>query len=156
MKKLIRISLFVGFLFYIIFLILILFYRSNRGADIGIREYLYFHGNLVPFHTVVSYIKSFMEGKINSNLVYRNIFGNLFLFAPLSMFMYVFFKKTKAFLKNAVLVFSCVLFAEVFQMIFRVGSFDVDDIILNMLGAFIGFSVMKIKCIDSLVRSVYN
>jgi glycopeptide antibiotics resistance protein len=97
-----------------------------------------------------------MEGKINSNLVYRNIFGNLFLFAPLSMFMFVFFKKTKAFLKNAALVFSCVLFAEVFQMIFRVGSFDVDDIILNMLGSFIGFSVMKIKCIDSLVRSIYN
>ena len=156
MKKLLQILLVTVFLFYIAFLILILFYRSNRGADVGIREYLYFYSNLVPFHTIVSYIKSFMEGKINSNLVYRNIFGNLFLFAPLSMFMCVFFKKTKVFLKNAIFIFLCVLFAEFFQMIFRVGSFDVDDIILNMLGAFVGFSVMKIKYIDSLVRSIYN
>ena len=77
MKKLLQISLVTVFLFYIAFLILILFYRSNRGADVGIREYLYFHSNLVPFHTIVSYIKSFVEGKINSNLVFRNIFSKL-------------------------------------------------------------------------------
>jgi glycopeptide antibiotics resistance protein len=39
--------------------------------------------------------------------------------------------------------FSLSLLIEVIQMIFRVGSFDVDDILLNTLGGFLGFMLLR-------------
>ncbi|MGE7768289.1 VanZ family protein [Peribacillus sp. NPDC096540] len=43
---------------------------------------------------------------------------------------------------------------EVIQIVIRRGSFDIDDFILNMLGALIGFGLSKMKFVQKLLK--YN
>lgn len=43
---------------------------------------------------------------------------------------------------------------EILQLFTRVGSFDIDDFILNMFGAVIGFAVWKTKIVQTIQRSL--
>ncbi|WP_369693613.1 VanZ family protein [Lentibacillus sp. CBA3610] len=43
-------------------------------------------------------------------------------------------------------------FIEVIQIVTRRGSFDIDDFILNILGALIGFGIWKTKFVQKLLR----
>jgi glycopeptide antibiotics resistance protein len=89
--------------------------------------------NLVPFKTIFGYIKSIDAG-FNKRIVYDNIIGNLILFMPLGFYLPMFFKsmrKTNIFLPF-IIVF--LLGVECLQLLTTVGSFDVDDLILNFLG----------------------
>jgi glycopeptide antibiotics resistance protein len=41
---------------------------------------------------------------------------------------------------------------EVVQLVTRRGSFDIDDFILNMVGALIGFGIWKTKVVQKLLN----
>ena len=53
------------------------------------------------------------------------------------------------------MVFVLIFVCECIQLILRVGAFDVDDFILNILGAAIAYGVWKIKPVNSLLRKLY-
>jgi len=65
--------------------------------------------------------------------VFLNLLGNVVGFIPFGMLLPMLFPK----MKNAILVLICTfllsLCFEVFQLIFMVGCFDVDDLLLNTL-----------------------
>ncbi|MEI3265755.1 MAG: VanZ family protein [Frisingicoccus sp.] len=50
-------------------------------------------------------------------------------------------RKNRNFFRVVGMTFLLSLFIECIQLIFRVGSFDVDDLILNTLGGLIGYVI---------------
>ncbi|MDR1062247.1 MAG: VanZ family protein [Clostridiales bacterium] len=89
--------------------------------------------NLAPFKT----IRHYMQSPSRAGLV--NNAGNVIVFAPLGFFL-------RRFSRGRAPAFFCVLapalaslLFESLQLLWRVGSFDVDDIILNALGSAAGY-----------------
>ena len=88
--------------------------------------------NYIPFKEILRY-------DIGSKLFYKNIFGNMLLFVPYGIFIakYLNLKEPRILL---IISFITSLSIEVIQ--FLIGRvFDVDDIILNVVGSFLGFLI---------------
>lgn len=86
--------------------------------------------NLIPFTEITRY-------EVGSKLFMYNVIGNIVIFIPFGYFVSGYIKASKVSHILAVSVISS-LTVEVVQL--QIGrSFDVDDIILNVCGAIIGF-----------------
>ncbi|MCI8370813.1 MAG: VanZ family protein [Lachnospiraceae bacterium] len=119
-------------LLFILYMILFLFAVLIMDRSIK-DEYQY---NLVLFDEIKRY---FRYRELVGNWIFlRNILGNVVGFIPLGMFWPYVFPK----MKNPVLVtlvcFECSLVIEVIQLTFKIGSFDVDDLLLNTVGGILG------------------
>jgi glycopeptide antibiotics resistance protein len=103
---------------------------------LGRRKDAYSYGiNLVPLlNTLREYKFIAAIGRFN---YFSNIFGNILLFIPFPIILKTVFRVTRLLY---LLSFSILLsfMIELFQYIFRVGVADIDDIILNTVGAFVG------------------
>ena len=77
-----------------------------------------------------------------------NILGNIILLAPLAFIMPIISKKFRSLKSVVILCFCTSCFIEFLQFlslfIGNLRSIDIDDVILNTLGAFIGFGAFKI------------
>ncbi len=115
-----------------------LFFAESMGRTVHSVGYRY---NLVPFKE----IKRFVVWAMNSDAGFRsmiiNIFGNIFFFTPLGFFVPALCKMKNKGLWTFVIALISTLSVETIQLITKIGSFDVDDIILNTLGAVIGFYI---------------
>lgn len=153
------------FIIYCILLICILFlnneYRTNRTMQFSFdklfsEEHLEIN-NIVPFGTLSSYIDKMINHRINTNIVLVNVVVNLVLFAPMGFFVPMLFKEkiknTKQFL---LLILGITVSIEVLQFFTFSGTFDVDDIILNTIGAVIIYLLMKTKTIKTIVNKVFD
>ena len=69
---------------------------------------------------------------------FLNLAGNVIGFLPFGFIVPVMHKKMESFWKVSLLGFMFSLCVETIQLITKVGCFDVDDLILNTLGAMIG------------------
>ncbi len=135
-KKL-RILGVILFVVYILFLLYFLIFSDWYGRDAVMEN---FHYNLKPFRE----IKRFWEyrGQLGIWSVI-NILGNIFIFVPLGFFEPIASKK-RSFLGTVVDGFLLSLIVEIFQLISKVGRFDVDDLMLNTLGVVIGYIVFLV------------
>lgn len=89
--------------------------------------------NFVPFFTISGY---FSRG--NAQLFLINILGNLGVFAPLGFFPPLLWKRWRKWYKTTLLGMGISVFIECLQ-VFTLRSVDVDDVILNTLGALAGY-----------------
>ena len=87
--------------------------------------------NLIPFKTI--YGMFFYQ---DADMVLINVIGNLVVFMPIEYFLIELFKINK-FRKNIKVSFFIIFIFELIQLIFKAGVFDVDDIILCLLGMMI-------------------
>lgn len=122
------------FFIYLLVLIYFLFFSDRYGRTAGTGEYRY---NLVPFHEIKRYI--LYADMFTAEQLAVNILGNAGAFLPFGFFVPITLEGYKSFLKVTFIsmVFSACV--ESVQLITRVGSFDVDDIILNTVGGALGF-----------------
>ncbi|AMQ05428.1 VanZ family protein [Sporosarcina psychrophila] len=153
MKKEIKIVFSISFIFYLLVLVFILFlgFRGYR-YDLPFLEYMKNSSNFVPFKTINTYFQAILDRSINLDIPIKNLFGNFVLFLPMGIYLPFFIKKT-----NKVMVFSISMIVllfiiEVMQLVTRKGSFDVDDFILNMPGALIGFGIWRTKFVQNLLK----
>jgi len=87
--------------------------------------------NFIPFKTILPYL-------LGGSGWFINLVGNIVLFAPIGfLFPYIYRKVTWQ--KSLVLAIASGLVIEVMEVLFHVGIFDIDDIILNGLGVMIGY-----------------
>ncbi len=136
------------FILYIAVLFIILFlYGGRQGNQFGLEVFSKEHldmVNYVPFATIFSFFERIKEGSINVDIVVRNIAANLLMFIPMGMALPVLFedkfnKLWKVFLFVIVLVF----IIEVIQFVTFRGSADIDDLILNTVGAIVGYGITR-------------
>ncbi|MEK4868150.1 VanZ family protein [Niallia sp. FSL W8-1348] len=146
MKKLIKIGLVLSFTFYVFILTILLFFggRSNGWmANLTFLEYMKYSSNFVPFKTISTYINAIFSGNMNLDIPLKNLFGNLLMFLPMGIYLPYFIKRLKRISSFSVTFMIILLVIKITQSISRRGSFDIDDFILNTIGALIGFGVWK-------------
>ncbi len=122
------------FFIYLLILIYFLFFSDRYGRTSGTGYYRY---NLVPFNEIKRYI--LYSDKFTSEQLLVNIMGNIGAFLPFGFFVPITLEGYKSFLKVTFLSLAFSACVESIQLIMRVGSFDVDDIILNTTGGALGF-----------------
>ncbi len=84
--------------------------------------------------------KEITRYKIGSNLFFKNVIGNILLFIPFGLFLSYFYKAKCFFILIVTIIYSSLI--ETFQLLIgRV--FDIDDIILNVIGSLVGYLLYK-------------
>lgn len=89
--------------------------------------------NFKPLHTIKLYIRI-----LPSPIALLNLIGNVVGFVPLGFFPPMLFKKKSWFWRTLSFGLLAILLIESTQLVTGIGEFDVDDILLNMLGVFLG------------------
>jgi glycopeptide antibiotics resistance protein len=95
--------------------------------------------NIVPFESI-----KLMWHSGDYWLILKNVFGNIVLFLPLGFLMPMVLKRMRSFFKTAGIGFLISFTIEIIQYGFAERIFDIDDILLNGLGAVIGYIIFKI------------
>ena len=133
------------FFLYGIVLAEILFVGREAELSVPLREYFVSRANLVPFRTIIRYVKFFLSRMDRESVLLAawNLGGNFLLFMPMGFFLPVLLSSEKAFGRTFGLVFLTVFAAEVLQGVLRVGVPDVDDLVTNMAGACVGMLLSK-------------
>lgn len=126
------------FILYIAFLLYFLIFSDWYGRTGEMSDY---HYNLVPFQE----IQRFWNYRDTLGWIsYANLLGNVIIFIPFGFFMPMASRYRNFFLTTSYSL-GLSLLVEVFQFISRVGSFDVDDIILNTIGGIAGY-ILFVVC----------
>ena len=101
--------------------------------------------NLVPFATVGKYIQLLTAcgDEALARHAAINLAGNVVLFIPLGIFLPSFCKNFRSFLKTALAALGIIVAVEMLQYVTLLGSCDVDDLILNMIGVLIGYPIWR-------------
>ncbi|SIR52469.1 Glycopeptide antibiotics resistance protein [Paenibacillus macquariensis] len=74
-----------------------------------------------------------------------NLVGNIAIFIPFGIFLLLMSRNHKmSFISVFILSLGLSLSLECAQVLFQIGTFDVDDLILNVSGGLIGFVIFKI------------
>ena len=111
--------------------------------------------NLIPFKTIIGYIKDIFTSLLDTSTIFTNLLGNLVCLMPLALFIPMLFKKINN-TKNFLISILCItLGIELIQFITFSGSCDIDDVILNTLGAFIMYKILNIKEIKKLINNIF-
>jgi glycopeptide antibiotics resistance protein len=152
----INLRVFLG-LYLLLFATLTLFdplWGRNSGIVIWNRElfdmYVNNSLNLVPFKTVIRY---FNRGTVSQFAV--NIVGNIVCLMPLGILLPLNFEKQR---KTGIFLLTCVLIVsvvEIIQFATLSGSCDIDDLILNVSGAFIVYFFMKNKEAFGFLKQIF-
>ncbi len=118
-NRMIKLSQIIVFVYYCIFMFnMTIFARYNFS-------YGY---NLVPFKSISNL---FSNGSIYNIII--NFFGNLVIFMPLEYFVIELLNKRK-FVHNLIISSLIIVLIEIIQYVFKIGVFDIDDIILSLFG----------------------
>ncbi len=100
--------------------------------------------NLVPCKTILHYVLNFRS--FNGNVWFFNLFGNVMAFMPLGFLLPFTREKLNKLEKIIIVAVFLSLFIEVMQMLYGVGVFDIDDILLNTLGGVGGYLIKQLIC----------
>ena len=147
LNSILKIIIYIIFFIYLLLLIKILLFKYVNIINLvkkifsnslnGFRSI-----NLIPFKSIFEFVKimftkNFLRG-------FNNIIGNVLIFAPLGYFLPLLFKKFKKLKYTILFSFGISLLFEICQYVLFLGSTDIDDIILNVCGSFVGFLFYKI------------
>lgn len=134
------------FLMYLFLLIYFLFFAESYGRSGG-EEYRY---NVIPFREIRRYL--LYPHLLGPYAVLTNLIGNVVGFLPFGAILPVLKRNMRSFWKILLLSFEFSAMIEVTQLLTRLGSFDVDDIILNTAGGVLGYGVF---CVCNRLRRKY-
>lgn len=135
-KKLIKILFYIYIAFLILFVVLKFDGSFERIISLhnsiienekdGLRNI-----NLIPFRAMSPYLRDITEP-----YAFKNIAANIVAFIPLGFFISS--KNPKNVFKALIICLGVILSIELIQLFFKIGFFDVDDIILNFIGSLLG------------------
>lgn len=142
-----QIFIFIVYLFLLLYLTI--FKRLYYGTVTGIllENYrlsydIYYRNsiNLIPLKTVYIYLFH----PPSENIALTNIYGNIIAFMPLGFLVPSIAKSCRSIRKVLFLSIGTSISIELIQLILRVGSTDIDDVILNTFGGLIGYLIFKL------------
>jgi len=117
---------------YTVFLLYLMFFGMGRFQ---------YDDNIVRFQPVVSTIW-FIKGTVSWFDIVKIVLGNVVMFIPFGFLGWV-FPQLKD-LKSLIIAFvSAIVIVEALQYFSRMGVFDIDDIILNTFGVYLGWKICR-------------
>ncbi|WP_367903411.1 VanZ family protein [Paenibacillus sp. PL2-23] len=127
LRRLIKLCCWILYILYlfVLFKYLVLdrlhFYGGNRSY------------NLIPFDSISQYLNN--KEKYNNNIWFMNLVGNLIMLMPFGVLLPMLYSELRKLRIFIVLLLGINLSIEIGQYMMGLGSFDVDDVILNASGA---------------------
>jgi len=98
--------------------------------------------HVIPFYSKIKYLST-DHSLIELCTFYIDIIGNILMFIPLPF--YVFFILGRTNFRNVIVIaFLTSFLIEFIQFSFHLGVADIDDLLLNTLGAIIGLTTIKL------------
>ena len=130
-----------GVLFTVYFAVLFyfLFFSEKMGRTYSERAY---HYNLVPLKEIMRFIR--YRKVLGTYAVVLNLVGNIIAFMPFGTFLPIYYERCRKLRYTVLYSFELSLVVEILQLVFKVGSLDVDDLILNTIGGLFGFLVYEL------------
>ncbi|CAD0221067.1 VanZ family protein [Chryseobacterium sp. D764] len=118
---------------YTLFLLYLMFLGMGRFQ---------YEENLLTLEPVFSTIK-FIQGPNKMIDIVMIVLGNIIMFIPFGFLGWIFpdLKKLKPLIFSFI---SCIVIVEALQYFTRMGIFEVDDIILNTFGVYLGWEFCRI------------
>lgn len=163
-KNILKINLIIYFLIYTITIFSLTLFDEIYGRQ-GLviidwdrdllNNYINTSFNIVPFKTVKLFYNGYINGFVNYKDFYINIIGNLFAFMPYGMFLPLIFKRMNKYYKFLITMIIIIISIELLQFLTMSGSCDIDDLILNLLGASIVYFITRIKCINKIIHKIF-
>lgn len=126
----------ICFIIYMIILVYFLLLSDGFGRIEGYSEY---HWNLRPFREIVRFVR--YHDAMPFHFVVVNLLGNVAAFMPFGALIRWVLDRRVRWFQAVGYTFLFSLSVELLQLVARVGVFDVDDLILNTFGGFLGFLV---------------
>lgn len=131
---------------YAAIMIYLLFFREINHAGIPYALKLQQRINLVPFSTITRFVRGLHQfnrpAVVRSSVV--NLFGNIALFLPLGIFPPLLWKAMQKLWRTLLLAAGIMAAVEVIQLLLLVGWCDIDDLILNLAGAALGYGLYSL------------
>lgn len=132
------------FAVYILLLIRFILFKyaplTSLGDAFFLRKREY---NIVPLKATLEMVRGLSPLRLMENIV-----GNIILFVPFGVLLPLAFK-----VERLTILYGCSasILVELIQLAFAMGAADIDDVILNTLGAVIGYIAYRIinRCIKS-------
>ena len=144
------------FLCYGLLMLYLLFIRGRHAVDgVPYLDQVRENYNLMPFHTIGNYwhiltnkayyLAKWSYGQYLEQVCHSvvNLVGNVVMFVPLGYFIPRVGTKYRRFFRCMGLVFLLILAVEILQLVTLLGSCDIDDLLLNILGAAMGYILWK-------------
>lgn len=150
----VRNTLWMIFVFYLFNLIWLLYFDDaydRIASKTDFPTYIALRTNFLPLVTIRRFLTNISNDTYASSAVF-NLVGNIAAFMPLGFFcplLISFLKKPWFFIPLLIL---CLVGIEGLQLLLRVGSCDVDDVILNMLGALLIYLFMKLPDVQRYTK----
>lgn len=118
---------------------LLLLHRIGAGPGVG-------QFNLQPLDTVRRYLWVLWHSadSVQRSNAMANLFGNVGLFLPLGVFLPLLFAALRRFWRFFLLTLLVILFLELTQAATGLGTCDIDDLILNLVGTTLGWLSWRI------------
>lgn len=123
------------FIIYMCVLVYVVFFAEAMGRTPQ-DGYVY---NLTPLKEIKRFMRYIWDNDALGRAARLNIFGNIIAFIPFGIYLPYTSESKLGFISTFLYTFSLSLTIELVQLITKVGSCDVDDIILNALGGVIGY-----------------
>lgn len=145
-EKTIKLIFFLMFLLYLVVLVQKVLLKDGMALTFAeVNNELSFKQrlagiNFIPFNTILIYL----GGQESFRIAAENLLGNIIAFAPMGFLLPLIIRKCRKALNIFVVSISVSLIIEILQFVFHLGSTDVDDVILNVAGAMLGYCAYKI------------
>ena len=145
------------FCLYAAVMLWLLFDRDNSGSGLPYWDQVLNNLNLRPFRTISNYLdvltrRDYYLEKWGFASIYAyqarhaaiNLAGNVVMFVPLGFLLPKVSARQRKLWRTMLTTALLVMLVEMVQLFSLRGSCDVDDVILNVLGAVIGYGIYKI------------
>jgi glycopeptide antibiotics resistance protein len=158
-----KINLWIFFVLYLILLITLTLFDPMWGRNghsfinWSSEEFSFYINNsvnLIPFKTILSYIGAF-DSLYSSRTILLNLLGNLIALMPMAFFLPLLFKRQDKFKNFVITSILIVIGIELTQFLTASGSCDIDDVILNTLGAIIMYFILQINSIKKIIGNIF-
>ena len=100
--------------------------------------------NLIPFATINRYL-AVLDRPSGLGLFLYNVIGNMIILIPFGYFFPIVSKRAKKWWVFVLLALLFILSMEALQYVSMSGTLDVDDVLLNFIGAMIGYFLCPFK-----------
>ena len=124
---------------------------NNRSSELINQGIISKDNNLIPFHS----IKQLLNSRLGLKFGLYNIAGNFLMLTPLSILLPLISDKFRKFWNMFLVLLLTPFIVEISQYLLKLGSFDIDDIILNTSGALVLFLIVNYTKLYDLLHKLF-
>ncbi len=148
MNKKSKNKIYMLFFAYIIIMIYLLFIQRIGGNSTGTYfEQIAQNYNFTPFETISLFIAVLKNSSSDGSLIAYsiiNLVGNVVMFIPLGYFLPILFIRMRKFWSFFITELFIIVLIEGIQLVTLLGKCDIDDLLLNSVGASLGYIIYAI------------